>query len=245
MSKNIGSFVNSCTAFNEHAQASRLIDSWSEEPATELQTATSRLLKEAMALAANEKAANADPNLSITGKFDRVKNYVQDFITNLRWQRDLKGALETRCGNLYGLLFVLTASTRSDQGQRDAHIWGAFGALPPEERNNGYLRASETDNVEVLRALKDAPLPLVADEIILRADDERAARLQPQRYRTFVETSELLHEISVILADALDLGVAFGIDVKPSVDELGPKVRTAVDFAIEHQGARGKKVLRT
>lgn len=247
MAKNIGTLALSASSYQERSQASRLVDSWSEETALELQATTARVKSEVTALQGQEKTINADAGRSDIGKFDLVRIAVQDFITRLRWLRDLKGTLETRCGNVYGNLFILKPSTRNEivQGLRDAAIVSVIGPLPQDQRDVEYLKASEADNTEVLRALSDAPMPLVTDEVRLRGDDQRAAKLQPQRYLKFVETGELLREVSAILDDCLDLGREFGIDVKENINELGPKMRVQLDFAIEHVGGRGKKVLRT
>lgn len=245
MSKNIGTLVNSALAYSQRAQSSRMIGSWSQETAEEYQTATARLLAQVQALAAKEKTENANPNHSPTGLLAAMKTAVNDFITNLRWMRDLKGSLETKVGNLYGNLFILKPSTRPDQPARYTFIWGVISQMTPGERDNQYLRSSEIDQTEILHAIQDAPFPLVMDEVRMRGDDERVARLQPDRYRKFIENGQLLDEISTILQDALGLGLEFGLDVPPSVDELGPKIRTALDFAIQHQGGKGKRVLRT
>lgn len=246
MSRNIGTLVNSATAYAERSQASRLVDSWREETGAEYKSVTARLLAEVTALAAQEKTINSK-DLTTTAKFDQTKTAVQDFVNNLKWLRNEKAALETRIGNIYGELFVLPVSKLNEtvQAMRDREIRAAISQMPSNERDNAYLRSSETDQTEVLRALQDSPLPLVLDEVRLRADDERAARLQPKRYRGFVEAGELLNELSVILQDCLDLGVAFGLDVPESNDALGPHLRTVLDFAIQHVGGRGKRVLRT
>lgn len=247
MSKNIGTLANSALAYSQRAQASRLVSTWSESTAEEYQTITNRLLAQVQTLQEKEKSINADSNSSPAGQFKKVKSEVETFITNLRWMRDTKGVLETKVGNLHGNLFILPASTRTEtaQGLRDFETRSVIGQMPPNERDNTYLRACESDNVEVLRSLVDAPMPLVVDEVILRGSDERAARIQPKRYKQFIETGELLGEVSAILQDALGLGLEFGLDVPPSVDELGPKIRLALDYAIQHVGARGKKILRT
>lgn len=247
MAKNIGTLALSASSYQERSQSSRLVDSWSEETALELQATTARVKSEVTALQGQEKTINSNTTLSDTGKFDQVRIAVQDFITRLRWLRDLKGTLETRCGNVYGNLFILKPSTRNEivQGLRDAAIVSAIWALPPDQRDVEYLKSSEADLIEVMRALQDAPMPLVSSEVRLRADDQRAARLEPARYRKFIETGELLGEVSAILDDCLDLGREFGLDVKENIDELGPKIRVALDFAIEHVGGRGKKVLHT
>ena len=249
MSKNIGSLANSATAYSERSQASRLVDSWSGETAQEYQAATARLLLEVTALHGREKTINANGSLSPTGQFDQTKIAVQDFIAGLRWLRDLNGTLETKVGNLFGQLFIasIPKSTRSENAQamRDHEIRIVISALPPEQRNNEYLRASETDQTEVLRAIQDSPMPLILDEVRLRADDERVARREPKRYKAFIENGELLNEVSCILQDCLDLGREFGLEVTPSVDEVGPKIREALEFAISHVGGKGKRVLVT
>lgn len=245
MSKNISTLVNAAMAYNERAQASRLVDSWSEETAKEYQGVTARLLKEATALQGKEQTANSNPDSSPEGRFKAMKREVQPFIGGLRWLRDEKGALETKVGNLFGELFILPPSTRTDQALRDGEIRGALWPLPIDERNNQYLRSSESDQVEILRALIDAPLALISDEVRMRGDDARAARLQPSLYRKFIESGELLDEITVILQDALSLGAEFGLDTPPVVDELGPRIRASLDFAVDHAKDRGKKVLHT
>ena len=241
MAKNIGSLMSSARTYQEQSQTSRLTASWSEKTATEYQKITAHLLADVTPLAAKEKAINGNANLSPIGRHDQVKREVQTFTSGLRWLRDEKGTLETKCGNLFGDLFVLPASTRNEmvQAMRDAQIWSLIGALPPTQRDLAYLRFSEADNVEVMRALQDAPMPLVTDDIRLRGSADRAARLDPQRYQAFIESGQLLDEVAAILTDCLNLGAAFGFDVPVSVDELGPKVRTALDFAMDHAPSEG------
>lgn len=247
MSKNIGTLANSALAYSQRAQASRLVSTWSQATAEDYQMITNRLLAQVTELAAKEKTENANPNHSPVGRFDKVKIAVQDFIVGLQWLRDAKAGIETRAANIYRDLFILPVSKLNEvvQGQRDAFIWSAIGSLPTNERDNQYLAASEADNVEVLRALQDSPLPLTSGEVRLRADDERAARLFSKRYRNLVELGELLSEVTVILQDCLDLGLAFSLDVPANNDELGPKTRMVLDFAIQHQGGRGKHALKT
>jgi hypothetical protein len=241
MSKNISTSLQVAVALHEHAQASRLIDSLSEESAAQLQAATRRYLSEVTALSGREQVINESEDSDVR-KFNDVKKEVAVFTEKLRWLRDLKGTLETRCGNLFGELFInsIPKSTRPDQAMRDQESRSVIWPLPPNERDNIYLKASENDQTEMLRAIQDAPLPLVSDEVRLRADDARAARLQPDLYRRFSETGQLLNEISVILADGEDLGVAFGLDIPVSKDELGPKIRLANDFAIDHAASHRK-----
>ena len=244
MAQNIGSLVNSATTYAERAKASRVVSSWMEETSAQLQALTTRLLSEVTALHGKEHTINANPKLSTNGKFDQVKAEVQAFVNSLQWLRLEKGALETKIGNVFGDLFVLPASTRKDQPMRDHEIRSLVQPLPPDERSNLYLQASQDDNTEVLRALQDAPMALIANEVVMRGSDQRAARLQPKRYQLFVESGELLNEVSAILDDALSIGEAFGVDVPPSADKLGVKIRTGLDFGISHLGGRGKHVLQ-
>jgi hypothetical protein len=243
MARNIGTLLQSATAYQERAKTSRLVERWSEESASRYQLATAKVLDQVQALAAKEKASKTNANLSPTGQVDQTTREVRTFVEALRWLRDLKNFLETKVGNLYGELFVLPASKLDQvvQALRDSQIWTAIGALPQPQRDRDYLRFSQSDNIEAMRALSMSPLPLIADEIRLRGDAERAARLQPKQYRQFIETGQLLNEISAILTDCLDLGREFQIDVKETVDELGPKVRVALDFAIEHASEQGKE----
>ena len=247
MSKNIATLLNAAMSYNERAQASRLVDSWSESTAVEYRAVTAHLLSEVQALAGKEKAENTNPNHSPIAMVNAVTKAVQTFIGGLRWLRDEKGSLETKVGNIFGQLFILPASTRSDQPGRDLEIRTWLSRMPPNERDNAYLHASENDQTEILRALQDSPLPLISDEVRMRADDARAARLYPDLYRKFIENGELLSEISAILQDCLDLGREFGLEVPPSVDELGPKIRLALDFSLDHAASRGKgkPMLRT
>jgi hypothetical protein len=247
MSKNIGTLLNAARSYDERAHTSRLVSSWSSETSLEYQKATAQLLAEVQDLKEQEETENANPMHSPVARFEAVKGKVQKFMDKLKWLRDQKIALENRIRNLHGELFLLPDSELNEavQVQRDVVIWNMIGQMTPNERDNQYLRSSETDQTEILRAIQNAPFPLVMDETRLRADDQRAARLQPPRYRTYVELGELVDELTVILGDCLDLGREFGLDVSPINDGLGEKIRETLDFAVQHTRARGKKTLAT
>jgi hypothetical protein len=250
MARNISTLQASTSAYQERSQASRLTSSWSEKTATAYQTIATRVQAAATALSAKEKAINGNANLSPTGQFDAVKQEVVAFLAGLKWLQAEKGGLETKVGGLFGDLFILPDSKLNEivQALRDAQSWSAIGALQPSERDLAYLRFCAVDNTEVIRALQNAPMPLISDDILLRGSADRAARLDPQRYQTFIETGQLLDEVSAILTDCLDLGQAFGFEAVPVVDALGEKVRTALDFSTDHPnndtGTRERKSQR-
>lgn len=236
MARNISTLLASATAYAERAQTSRLVEWWSEEPAARYQLVASKVLADVAVLSGKEKANNANQNLSPTGQFDQTKRDVKIFLDSLRWLRDEKGSLATKVGSAYGDLFVLSASKLNElvQALRDMQVTGAIGALPPKQRDVEYLRASEADQIEVVRALQNSPMVLISDDVRMRGDDERAQRNDPKRYRQFIENGQLLDEISSILDDCLDLVREFVIDVKENSDELGPKVRLALEFGVQH-----------
>lgn len=248
MAKNIGTLVNSAATYLERAKESRVIASWTEEAATQYQTVASRFLSEVTALAGRERTVNSNPNLSPTGKHGAVKEAVQAWFSGLTWIKNLVGSLETRLGGLYGPLFVLPKSDRSETTQaiRDWELREELRTLTHPERVKLYVQAAEANDIERLRAVQDVPglVPLVPVEVRLRGDDVRASRIDPEKYRRFVETGELLNEVRTLAMDADNLAREFGLDTSSlalTVDELGPKVREAVNFAADHQyGARGK-----
>lgn len=246
MAKTISMLLSTTRAFEEQSRVSRLTESWSQRIAKLCQEITQRALLEATGLSGKERTINANASLSETGKSDAVKASVRTFVDGLGWLRNEKGSLETRIGNLYGVLFILPPSKLNEtvQGLRDSEIRSSISALPATQRDIAYLKYSQDINIEVLRALQQAPIQLISDQIQLRANHDRASRQNAEQYQLFIENSQLLNEVSVILTDCLDLGVAFKLDVKPSVDELGEKVRVNADFAVDHPLASSESTLR-
>ncbi len=87
--------------------------------------------------------------------------------------------------------------------------------LDQSQRDHVYLTAAEANNVELLRAIQNAPdiKPLITPEMRRRADDLRAQRLDPTAYQEFAEKSELLESLQMLARETEDLVTQFEVDV--------------------------------
>ena len=87
MARNVATLLNSVTTYSDRAKDSRLVNSWSEETAAQLQAITAKVLEQVTALAAREKTILSNPKLSTNGKFDATKSEVKNFVDGLKWMR--------------------------------------------------------------------------------------------------------------------------------------------------------------
>lgn len=247
MAKNIGTLISTAAAYQQRATESRLIESWTQDSAAEFQTIATRFLSEGKALQGREETIRLNRDLSPSGKFNDTKVAVQGWFGSLGWIKNRISALETKAGNNFGELYALPKSDANPviQELRDQELRGEVRGLEPAERVRGYLIGCEQNDVELLRALLQGPglTPLVPSEVRVRGLDLRASRLDPSRHKAFIEIGELLDLLHAIARESEDLAKEFGVDISKiglTADELGPKIREVLDFAVEHQ-SRGTR----
>lgn len=217
MAKNIGTAERVFGKFYEVAQSSILVNTWTEATALRFQETTNKLWGMAKNLLEIEKKLAADSNLTATGRFNKMKDAVQTFFGDMGWFRTEKRQAGEKIVSLHTKLFTLPASKLNEVAQelRDGELRADLRDLDQPHRDTAYLLAAQRDDIDMLRAFQKAPgaTPLITPELRRRADVERAQRLDPTAYQSFVETSELLEHFQILAREIEDLAKEFQVDV--------------------------------
>lgn len=254
MAKNIGTAERVFGKFYEISLSSKLIHAWSEVTTLRFQETTNKLWGMAKNLLELEKKLAADPNLTATGRFNKMKDAVQTFFRDMGWFRTEKRQAGEKIANLYAKLFTLPASKLNEvvQELRDGELRADIRDLTQPQRDTAYLFAAQGDDIDMLRAFQKSPgaTHLVTPEVRRRADVERAQRLDPTAYQQFVETNELLEQFQILAREIEDLAKEFGIDVTKvplTEEEISDRIRQILETTfgremVESAEARQKAV---
>lgn len=155
-----------------------------------LQPKIEQLLRQINALLGND-------TFSDMGRAEQIAALATASAQSFAWMGVLRDELNAALARLRAQLFAVHSPIKDAvlKELRAQEIRSTLRDLAPQERDVEFLTASQEDRTEVLAALFDDPMGLlISDDIKTRGLTDRAKRLQPELFATYLDTTLLREE---------------------------------------------------
>ena len=175
-----------------------------------------------------------DESRSPAGKLAALKKLGTDETApSLKFMRNIIDGLETKDANYRKRFFTVDAGITNivERMAIMSYLWVKLDVLNSAGCSTRFLRAAEQDEVVVLSAMLTNPGGvLVAEDVRVRALNERAQRLYPEPYANF-EQNQVVLELLVMIRDwvARWLNQEIGVPVEAIRTNLGDDAATRLD----------------